>query len=119
RTRNGARWLEYLRWDSLTEALAADPPELAAMNQTLRQLHRDETGLERSQFRRLASDLRRYMNLYLITRQADQSQYYRQQVEALERQLDKYRDEPNPRLETQIGARLAFLDVVGSSPALV
>jgi len=118
-SRNGERWLKYLRWDGLKKALDADPPELGALAETYSRLNRDQKGLELPKFRGVANALRRYMQMAQIAQQKDQAQYYRSQLEALRPQIEEYRREPSVAAESAIGGRIGFLDNLGRAPELV
>jgi hypothetical protein len=116
---NGQRWLSYLKWNELKEALAAEPPDSGAMRATYRRLNQDQSGLEMPRFRRVAGALRRYNQLVQIVSQDDQVGYYRAQLEALENQLNEYRREPSATNEVQIGGRIEFLAGLGRAADLV
>jgi hypothetical protein len=119
-TRNGQQWLRYLKWEELKNALASEgPTDLRALTATNQKLNRDENGLEARRFRRLASALRRYMQLAQIARQDNQEEYYRTQLDAMRKQLEDYRNEQTNVAAAQIGARLNFVRGVGNSPELV
>ncbi len=117
---NGTKWLKYLRWDKLKNALAAEgAPDLRALATTYQRLNRDENGLELSAFRRLADSLQRFMQLSQIARQPDQAQYFASQLDRLKTQLDEYRAKPSDATAFEIGSRIAFLENLDSSPELV
>jgi hypothetical protein len=117
---NGERWLRYLHWNELKDALSADgPPDASALRTTYQQLNRDENGLELRPFRRVADALLRYNQLLQLARQADQQQYYRSQLERLQAQLEEYRGKPSPATASEIGSRLGFVAGVGNTPELV
>ena len=119
-SRNGERWLRYLRWEELKEALAAEgPPNPGPLAATYRQLNRDESGLELPQFRRVSDALLRYSQLLQLAQQPDQEQYYRSQIERLQSQLDEYRREPSAGDAFEIGSRLGFLAGIGRAPEVV
>src|SRR3954471_16992432 len=44
-TQNGKQWLHYLRWDALEDALREDRPKLAPLDETLRQVNKNQEGL--------------------------------------------------------------------------
>jgi hypothetical protein len=117
---NGQRWLRYLRWDGLKPALAPEGPlDLAALDATLRQLNRDEKGLELPQFRALAGALSRYRVLAAVTTWEKPAELYGQQLSALERQLDAYRQEPTTSNEVALGQRLGIINDLNQAPELV
>ncbi len=118
-TENGKAWLRYLRWDDLTKALAADKVDVLPLATTYQRLNRDQNGLERPQFRKLASALQRYIQLSQVAGQADQPKYYDNQLKRLQTQLDEYRKNPTDSVAVEIGARLAFLETLNYSPELV
>jgi hypothetical protein len=117
---NGERWLRYLRWDELKEALAAEgEPDPRALHTTYQRLNRDEDGLELPPFRRLSEALQRYIELSQIAQQPDQEKYYRSQLDALESQLEEYRREPSDATAFEIGSRVDFLAGLGGARELV
>ncbi len=119
-TENGKRWLRYLQWDDLKQALSAEgAANLRALAATNRKLNRDENGLEARPFRNMAAAMQRYMQLSQIAQQDNQEGYYRSQLDALKNQLDAYRNEQTSASSVQIGARLNFLAGLNDAPELV
>lgn len=119
-TANGKRWLKYLRWDDLREALEGDgPPDARSLSATLERLNRDEGGLEQKPFRRFSDALRRYIDLLTVAALDDPASAYAQQLGALQSDLARYREEPTAQLELAIGGRLAFIAGVGQADDLV
>jgi hypothetical protein len=117
---NGQRWLRYLRWDDLKSARAnEESPNLEVLDATLGQLNRDENGLELPRFRRLAAGLRRYRDLVAVSLWENPAELYVQQLDALQRQLEAYRQEPTPANEISLGQRLKVVTDIGQAPALV
>ncbi|MCI0380991.1 MAG: hypothetical protein L0215_25685, partial [Gemmataceae bacterium] len=117
---NGKKWLKYLRWDDLKNALAAEgAPDLRALATTYQRLNRDENGLELSAFRRLADALQRFMQLSRIAQQPDQAKYFGSQLDRLRTQLDEYRGTPTDATAVEIGSRLAFIEGLNTAPDLV
>jgi hypothetical protein len=117
---NGQRWLRYLRWNELQEALAGEGrPDPAALAATYRQLNRDENGLELPRFRRVSDALLRYSQLLQVAQQPDQRQYYRNQLDRLAAQLEENRREPSAGRGFEIGSRLGFVAGLGQAPELV
>jgi hypothetical protein len=117
---NGKRWLSYLRWDELKQALSAESaPNFRALATTYQRLNRDESGLDHAVFRRLADALQRFMQLSQIAQQPDQAKYYGSQLDRLKAQLDEYRANPTDATAVEIGGRLAFLETLGGAPELV
>ena len=120
RSANGQKWLRYLNWDSFQEQIAADGQvDFDPLVATYQQLNRDEDGLELSRFRRLAEALRNYIDLSAIAQQQDQARAYSGQLEALERELDAYRDRPTGALRMAIARRLDTVAGIGQAPELV
>ena len=119
-TPNGQRWMRYLRWDALQAELAQDgPPRLEALDATLERLRQNETGLELPQFRRLAEALERYRNLVAVSMWENPAELYGRQLDALERDLEAYRNEPTPANEAALSQRLRILHDLGQAPELV
>jgi hypothetical protein len=117
---NGQRWLRFLRWDGLKQALLADgPANLEAFDTTLRQLNRDENGLELPQFRRLADALDRYRNLTAVSLWENPAELYARQLDALERALAAYRESPTPATEGAVTQRLRIIAGLGQATELV
>jgi hypothetical protein len=120
RSANGQKWLRYLNWDRLQEQLQAEGQvDFEPLVATYQLLNRDESGLELPRFRRLADSLRTYIDLSAIARQQDQARAYAGQLEALERELDQYRDRPTGGLRMSIARRLDFVAGLGQAAELV
>jgi hypothetical protein len=119
-TTNGQRWLNYLRWDTLRQALSEQgPPNLEGLDATLRQLRRDENGLELPKFRRLADALDRYRNLVAVSLWENPADLYGRQLEALGRALSEHSESPTPASGAAIGQRLRIIADLGQAPELV
>jgi hypothetical protein len=119
-TSNGRRWLSYLRWAPLKEEIAKDSPQdIEPLDATLQQLHRDENGLELPQFRRLADDLKRYRNLLAVSQWENPEQLYGQQLDALEGEVQAFRNDPSAANEARLAERLGFIADLGQAPDLV
>ncbi len=119
-SKNGKLWLRYLRWDALQRGLAADHPKnLEPFDTTLRQLNRNENGLENRRFRRLANALRRYRDRLAVSLWENPTDIYNKQLDALQRDLEAYRKEPSPRTETALSERIRIIDSIGQAPKLV
>lgn len=119
-TENGKRWARYLRWDELKKQVAADRPnDLSPFDATLRQLNRNEKGLENPRFRRLANALRRYRDTLAVSMWENPADLYGRQLDALQRDLDAYHKEPSPRTEMTLSERLRIIDSIGQAPKLV
>lgn len=117
---NGKRWLRYLRWDALKEAMNEDRPKsVAPFNATLHQLNRNEPGLENPHFRKLAGALQRYRDLVAVAAWDKPAEIYAKQLDALQSDLEAYRKEPSPRTETALSERIRIIDSIGQSPKLV
>jgi len=119
-SKNGRAWLHYLRWDQLDEETQADRPEsLEAFDESLRQLTRNEEGLEKPRFRRLARALRRFRDLAAVSMWENPADIYNKQLEALQRDLEAFRKERSPRTEAALSERLRIIDSIGQAPDLV
>ncbi len=117
---NGKQWFRYLRFDALKKAMAEDKPtDLAPLNATLRQINRNETGLEDRRFRRLARSLRRYHDLTAVSSWDKPAEIYGKQLDALQRDLEAYRKEPSPRTQMALSDRIRVIDGIGQAPKLV
>jgi hypothetical protein len=119
-TANGKRWLKFLKWNGLTEALAAEgPPQLEPMDATLSRLNRDENGLELSRFRSVADALRRYRDLVAVSQWNDPAELYGQQLDALAKWIARYREDPTPANEMALANQLSIVAAVGQAQDLV
>ena len=119
-TSNGQKWLRFLRWDKLRQALEADGlPPIEPLADTYRRLNRNGAGLELAPFRRLSDALRRYLDLVAVARLDNPEEAYGRQLDALARDLERYRERPTPELEQRIGTRLDFLAGVGQAGDLL
>jgi hypothetical protein len=119
-TENGKNWLQYLRWDGLKESLATDRPKtLEPIDNTLRQLNRNNKGLENRRYRRLANALRRYHDLVAVSSWDRPAEIYNKQLDVLQRDLEAYRKEPSPRTEQALSERIRIIDGIGQAPKLV
>jgi hypothetical protein len=117
---NGRQWFRYLRWDALKKALAEDrPKDFAPFDATIRQLNRNETGLENPRFRRLANALRRYRDLAAVSSWEKPEDIYGKQLDALERALDAFHKDPSPRNQVALSERIRIIDSIGQAPKLV
>jgi hypothetical protein len=117
---NGKVWLRYLRWDALKQAVAQDrPKDLGPIDATLRQLNRNEPGLENRHFRRLADALRRYRDLLAVASWDKPEEIYGKQLEALQRDLEAYRKDRSPRTQMALSERIRIIDSIGQAPRLV
>jgi hypothetical protein len=117
---NGKRWMRYLRWDALKDAVAADQPKnLQPFDDTLRQLNRNETGLENRRFRRLASAIRRYRDLSAVSQWDKPEEIYGRQLDALQNDLNAYKKDPSPRTQMALSERIRIVDSIGQAPKLV
>jgi hypothetical protein len=120
RSSNGQRWLRYLRWDALRKELSKKPPHnVEPLDATLARLNRDENGLERLQFRRLAAALERYRNLSAVSQWENPTELYGQQLEALQRDADAFRENATPANEARLAERLGIIADLGQAPKLV
>lgn len=117
---NGQEWLRYLKWNGLTERLkGTDQRDVEAFDVTLRRLNRNVNGTERAQFRRLARALKRYRDTLAASVWQDPVAIYDKQLDALERAVDSYRQEPSPQNTAALSQRIRVLDAIGQAPQLV
>src|SRR5262245_46388275 len=113
---NGKRWLRYLRWDRLKDAISADRPnDFEPFDTTLRQLNRNEDGLESRRFRQLASALQRYRDLAAVASWDKPGEIYGKQLDELQHDLDAYRKQPTPQTELALSRRLHIIDSIGQA----
>lgn len=120
KSENGKRWMRYLRWDALKEAADADRPKsLEPLDDTLRQINRNETGLENRRFRRLAQSLRRYRDLSAVSSWDKPAEIYGKQLDALQNDLNAYKNDPSPRTQMALSERIRIIDSIGQAPKLV
>jgi hypothetical protein len=118
-TQNGRQWLHYLRWDALDDALREDRPKLAPFDETLRQVNKNQEGLENRRFRRFARALRRYRDTLAVSMWDRPSEIYNKQLDAVQRDIETYRKERSPRNETALSERIRVIDSIGQAPRLV
>jgi hypothetical protein len=117
---NGQRWLNYLRWAPLKEEIARESPQnIEPLDDTLQRLHRDENGLELSQFRRLADDLKRYRNSLAVSQWENPEELYSQQLEALRNEVETFRKEPSSANQVRLAERIGFIADLGQARDLV
>lgn len=118
RGKNGQRWLDYLHWSELKEALSADgKPELQKLVVVYRELNTNQPGLELKPFRRVSDALQHYIDLAAASGMTGED--YAKQVEALQHDLEAYQANPAAPLDLTIGQRLDFVTSLGQSPELV
>jgi hypothetical protein len=119
-TANGQKWLSYLRWDTLQNALSAEgQPQIEPVVDAYRRLNRNVNGVELPPFRRAADALRRYLDLVTFGQLENPQAAYARQLDVLGKELNQYRERPTARLSQAIGTRLDFLAGLGQSPELV
>jgi hypothetical protein len=118
-TTNGQRWLKYLKLSDLKQSLAAEAPaKFEAVDATYDRLNRDENGLELPKFRALADALRRYRYTLAVSQWENPADIYAQQLDALAKALDQYRQEPTAANEVALANQLVVVDNIGQAPAL-
>lgn len=120
RSTNGKRWLKYLQWDALKQALSAEGrPKVEALDATLSQLNRDVNGLELPKFRAVADALKRYRDLVFISQLPNVADVYGQQLNQLTKSLAQFKQDRAPANEVALVDQLAFVSAVGQAPELV
>jgi hypothetical protein len=117
---NGQRWLRFLKWNALNEALATkDSPKVEALAPSLDRLNQDQKGLELPRFRAMADALRRYRDLVAVSQWENQGELYGQQLDALGKLLTQYRNQPTPVNEQALADRLSLIAAIGQAPEVV
>lgn len=117
---NGQQWLRYLKWNGLTERLKGNNPrDVEAFDSTLGRLNRSVNGTERAPFRRLARALKRYRDTLAVSTWDKPAEIYNKQLEAFERAVDSYRQQPTPQNIAALNQRIRILDAIGQAPQLV
>lgn len=116
-TENG--WKSYLRWDDLTEQLAAEEPDLAVLERCYLRFNSGVKGLEYHQFADVRRALRHYIDLQFFASTKQYKEMYEMQLGLLSENLKKYQAEPNADDAATIGAELGWLAQGGQIPDLV
>jgi hypothetical protein len=117
---NGKAWLRYLHWEDLKKAVADEhATSLEPLDATLRKLNRDQAGLEKRQFRRLADALQRYRDAYAVSMWQQPGDLYNKQLDALNKALEAYHKEPTPANEYALSRQVRIINSVGQAPELV
>lgn len=112
-------WKTYLRWDDLTEQLAAESPDLAMLEGCYQRFHSGAKGLEFDQFAEVRRALRRYIDMQFFASNKQYKEMYEMQLGLLVESLKKYTESPNPDDAAAIGAQLGWLAQGGQIPELV
>lgn len=115
-SRKSEGWKRYLEWEGMTEGLA-DPerPDFDALRTTLTRLRSGANGTDLPPFRQLATAIENYIDRAEITRVADQKQLVAQQIDLVQRYLERYRQDHSARARYEIERRLDLLTGLGQS----
>ena len=112
--------MRYLRGDALKQELANEgPANLEVLDGTLRQLNRDEKGLELPRFRRLADALRRYRDLGSCFDLGESGRPVRSAARRPPAAVGRVSPGASPANEIALGQRLRIINDVGQAPELV
>ena len=112
RSKAGAGWRTYLKFDELTAQLKDDAtPDLKPLVAQFHLYTADTAGLERPEFTAVTDALAHYIDLVAVKNISDARKQYEQQLDALAASLEKYAAEPNAEENFNIGRRLGELTV--------
>jgi transposase-like protein len=119
-SRKSEGWKRYLEWQKMTDGLA-DPqrPDFDALRTTLVRLRSGATGTDLAPFRRLATAIENYVDRAEITRVSNQQEIVGQQIDLVQRYLDRYRQDHSARARYEIERRLDLLTGLGQSAEYV
>ncbi|TWT30789.1 hypothetical protein [Blastopirellula retiformator] len=112
-------WKNYLHWDDMTEQLAADDPDLAALERCYLRFNSGVKGLEYPRFAAVRKGLRRYIDLQFFATTMQLKEMYEMQLGLLSENLKKYQETPNPDDAAAIGAQLGWFAQAGQIPGLI
>ncbi|EAQ78429.1 hypothetical protein DSM3645_07051 [Blastopirellula marina DSM 3645] len=112
-------WKSYLRWDDLTQQLAAESPDLGMLERCYLRFHSGAKGLEYQQFADVRRALRRYIDLQFFASTEQYQAMYEMQLGLLVENLKKYADDPNADDAAAVGAQLGWFAQGGQIPELV
>ena len=83
-SKNGQRWMKYLRLEGLKQQLADEQAKsMEGVDATLAQLNRNVSGLENRRFRALAKALRRYRDTAVLSLLPKPDEFYNQTLQGL------------------------------------
>lgn len=112
RSKIGAGWRKYLRYDDLNAQLKTDAkPDLPTLVEVFHLYTANSPGLERPEFAAVSAALASYIDMVAVKGIADAEEQYGKQLEALSDSLAKYGAEPNEDEHFNIGRRLGELTV--------
>ncbi|MCC9609685.1 hypothetical protein LOC68_03965 [Blastopirellula sp. JC732] len=112
-------WKSFLRWDELTEQLAAETPDLATLERCYLRFNSGAKGMEYPRFSAVRKALRQYIDLQFFATTPQFKEMYEMQLGLLSENLKKYQADPNPDDAAAIGAQLGWLAQGGQIPELV
>jgi len=115
---NGAGWKKYLKWQELTEQLAAEKPDPEVLKKVYQQFVTDQVGLEMPVYANVATPLETYAHLLAARRDETKAQFV-ENIKALVEELTKYAATPSEELAFALGTRLGWLDNAAQSGVLV
>ena len=115
-----AAWKEYLHWDSFQRQLAADSPDLRALQRTAVRLYRHKAGLHLEPFTSFRDRLIEWINLQVAARQPDLESQYKQRLKQLHELCVQLQADPlDAQVAEQVGTLLGFFRRTGQDPALI
>ncbi len=112
-------WEKYLAWQPMKEQLAADSPDLRALQSISDKFYANHEGLELPQFIALREALRDYINVSLFATNAKSQEAYEKLADELASRLEAYVQRPNTDDAIKIGQINGWMSRFGQAPELV
>jgi hypothetical protein len=117
-SKNGARWLRYLRWDDLKQNVnSKETKDFDPLNTSLEKLNRNLTGLDRRPFRRLARALRHYRNTLAASQWSND--LFAQQLDELAKAVADYRKDASDKNADTVHQKIVMIDTTERAPKVL
>ena len=117
---NGEAWKKYLDLNLLSKELSGkEKPNSAKLKAIYRKFRLNHDGLERPKLLRVAEDLQTEMDSLYLAKLKKGDETYAKQMDRLASELAKYLAAPDGDTAANIGQRLKFVEMVGTSQGLV
>ncbi len=115
----GQGWRDYLYWETLRAALEDPEPDIEFLGRTLERLSRDYATLRLVWFVEVRRALERYLTVVGLVGVEDLELAYGELLDDLAAALSEYARRPDPQSAAQIGAAVAWLEMLGQAEELV
>jgi hypothetical protein len=112
-------WKEFLRWDDLRELASETSVDAREAGKLLALFEGEQSGLERSEFRRVARTLRKRIELSQLTRQTSGAERFQKRMEQLVEALKSHREAPTNDSLATINSTLLWLHQIGQYPEII